>query len=136
MIDFKLGARPLRPTDPSQNRWLQDRVWNVITTCWDHDPGRRCELSVVCQVFSTPSIVVESVRPDGREGYLTDGLLFRKNKMGGPQLVPDMSRREAIIRYAHDQLGHKGIFATTRTLLIRFSAWTRELPGYAERSSR
>ena len=71
MIDIKLGARPLRPTDPSQNRWLQDRVWNVITTCWDHDPGRRCELSVVCQVFSTPSIVVESVhpeRPDGREG--------------------------------------------------------------------
>ena len=52
--------------------------------------------------------------------YLTDGLLFRKNKMGGPQLVPDMSRREAIIHYAHDQLGHKGIFAMTRTLLIRF----------------
>ena len=52
--------------------------------------------------------------------YAVSGLLFRKNPHGGPQLVPDVSRRSAIIRYAHDALGHKGIFATTRNILIRF----------------
>jgi hypothetical protein len=52
--DIRLGKRPLRPTGPSQNQWLQDRVWGVITTCWSDKPEQRCELSVVHHVFSTP----------------------------------------------------------------------------------
>ena len=56
------GRRPLRPTDPGQNRWLPDQVWDMITACWAYDPGQRSELSVVCHVLSTSSISTESVR--------------------------------------------------------------------------
>jgi len=44
-----------------------------------------------------------------------DGKLFRKNKKGPPRLIPEVNRRSAIIQYAHDHLGHKGVFATTHT---------------------
>ena len=47
------GARPSRPTEPSQNRWLQDPVWDVITTGWRHEREQRCELPVVYHVFLT-----------------------------------------------------------------------------------
>ena len=50
--DIKLGKRPSRPTDPSQNQWLHDPVWDTITTCWSDEPGRRHNLSVVYRVFS------------------------------------------------------------------------------------
>jgi hypothetical protein len=53
--DIIHGKRPPRPTDPTQNRWLQDHVWGMITTCWSKKPEQRCELSVVYRVFSTPS---------------------------------------------------------------------------------
>jgi hypothetical protein len=53
--DIRLHKRPSRPTDPSQNQRLQDRVWDTITTCWSDKPERRCELSVVCYIFSTLS---------------------------------------------------------------------------------
>ena len=45
---------PSRPTDPSQNRWLRDRVWDMIATCWNEEPRLRCELSVMRRVFSMP----------------------------------------------------------------------------------
>jgi hypothetical protein len=50
--DIKLGKRPSRPTDPGQNQWLQDPVWDTITTCWSDEPGRRHKLPVVHRVFS------------------------------------------------------------------------------------
>jgi hypothetical protein len=53
--DITLGKRPPRPEDPSQNQWLQDRIWDMITTCWSNELQQRCELSVVYYVFSTPS---------------------------------------------------------------------------------
>ena len=49
------GKRPSRPTEPSQNQWLQDPVWDVITTGWRDKPEQRCELSVVSHVFSAAS---------------------------------------------------------------------------------
>ena len=52
--------------------------------------------------------------------FCTNGFLFRKNRDQGPQLVPEVARRPAIIHYAHDHLGHKGVFATVRNLLVRF----------------
>ena len=68
---IRCGDRPSRPTDssqnrdhiwdttpttdPSQNRWLQDQIWDTITTCWSGYPERRCELSVVYRVFLAPS---------------------------------------------------------------------------------
>jgi hypothetical protein len=50
---IKSGERPPRPTDPSQNQWLRDRVWNMITTCWSGKLEQRCELSVVYRTLST-----------------------------------------------------------------------------------
>jgi hypothetical protein len=36
--DIRSGQRPLRPTNPSRNQWLQsDPVWDAITTCWSEN---------------------------------------------------------------------------------------------------
>jgi hypothetical protein len=56
------GKKPSRPTDPTQNQWLHDPVWDVITTCWSDKPKRRCGLSVVHHVFSTPG--PQNAEPD------------------------------------------------------------------------
>jgi hypothetical protein len=53
--DARRGERPPRPTDPSRNQWLQDPVWDAITTCWSNEPEERCELDVVYDVFLTLS---------------------------------------------------------------------------------
>jgi hypothetical protein len=48
------------------------------------------------------------------------GQLYRKKRDGTAQVVPRPSKRLQLIEYAHDYIGHKGIFATTRNLLLRF----------------
>ena len=53
IADIRAGKRPSRPRDPNQNRWLQRRVWGVITTGWSHKPEKRQELSDMHRVFST-----------------------------------------------------------------------------------
>jgi len=45
---------------------------------------------------------------------------YRKHRDGHLQLIPKPPRRFRLIQYTHDTLGHKGIFATTRNLLLRF----------------
>jgi hypothetical protein len=52
--------------------------------------------------------------------FLKDDRLFRKNRHGNAQLVPQSPDRLRLIQFAHDNLGHKGVFATTRNLLLRF----------------
>jgi len=52
--------------------------------------------------------------------YLVGGKLFRKNRGGNAQLIPQPDDHLPLIQYAHDDLGHKGVFATTRNLLLRF----------------
>ena len=52
--------------------------------------------------------------------YVVDSKLFRKNRDGGAQLIPKPHHRLRLIQYAHDSLGHKGVFATSRNLLLRF----------------
>ena len=49
------GVRPSRPAGRRRNRWLQDPVWDVITTGWSHEPEQRCELSVMHHVILTSS---------------------------------------------------------------------------------
>ena len=49
------GERPARPGNQSQNQWLQDRIWDVITTGWNHKPKRRCALSIMHHIFLHPS---------------------------------------------------------------------------------
>ena len=38
------GNRPPRPTD---TRWLQDHIWNVITTCWSEKQEQRMAIHVI-----------------------------------------------------------------------------------------
>ena len=52
--------------------------------------------------------------------FALEGQLFRKVRDGTAQLVPEPPDRLRLIQYAHDNLGHKGVFATTRNLLLRF----------------
>jgi hypothetical protein len=52
--------------------------------------------------------------------FVYRGKLFRKAQNDVMQLVPDIPRRSRIVQYAHDRLGHKGVFATTRNILVRF----------------
>lgn len=52
--------------------------------------------------------------------YLIDKRFFRKHRDGHLQLIPLPLDRRKLIEYAHDNLGHKGIFPTTRNLLLRF----------------
>ena len=84
-------------------------------------------LDVVRQFLTTlerpPDLSDEKYRQFMRQAmdyFVTDGKLFRKNRDNGPQLVPDLDDRLPLIQYAHDNLGHKGVFATTRNLLVRF----------------
>jgi hypothetical protein len=56
------GKKPSRPTGPTQNQWLHDPVWDMITTCWSDKPKRRCKLSVVHHVFSTSTS--QTAEPD------------------------------------------------------------------------
>ena len=58
--------------------------------------------------------------------FLRGTKMFRRHPEGDPQLVPPPEDRYRLISYAHDQLGHKGNFATTRILLVRF--WWPHLP--------
>jgi hypothetical protein len=53
--DITDGKRPPCPTDSSQNGWLNDRIWDVITTSWNGKPQWRCGLPVVCYAFSAPN---------------------------------------------------------------------------------
>ena len=52
--------------------------------------------------------------------FLLDGRMFRKVHNNEHQLVPKPPDRLRLISYAHDELGHKGVFATSRNLLVRF----------------
>jgi hypothetical protein len=80
IADIRRGKRPSRPTDPSQNQWLQDRVWDTIVTCWSDKPEQRCELSIVYHIFSTPNCQDALVEfpPVGRENLirLAEELLY------------------------------------------------------------
>ena len=52
--------------------------------------------------------------------FVSDDKLYRKSRDGQVQLIPDPSDRLRLIQFAHNNLGHKGVFATTRNLLLRF----------------
>ena len=52
--------------------------------------------------------------------FLVGDNLFRKTRGGQCQNIPPPSKRFRLIQYAHDNLGHKGVFATTHNLLLRF----------------
>jgi len=55
LLSIRDGKRPSRTIDSDQNLWLQDPVWDVITSGWRDQPKRRCKLSVMYHIFSPPS---------------------------------------------------------------------------------
>jgi len=50
---IRFGKRPPRPRNQDANRWLQDRIWDMIMTCWSKDPKKRWEVHAVHELFST-----------------------------------------------------------------------------------
>ena len=95
ITDIRCGKRPSRPTDPGQNRWLQDRVWDVIVTCWSDKPQQRYELSVVYHVFLTPSCqdALVELPPVGRKNLV---LLAEELSYAFLILHLDLSERAAL----------------------------------------
>ena len=67
--DIRDGTRPSRP---SRNRWLQDPVWDVITTGWSHEPEERCKLSFMHDTFVMSS---QRVADSGDTNNQNDGNL-------------------------------------------------------------
>jgi hypothetical protein len=55
-----------------------------------------------------------------RRFLIADGRLWRRQSNGRHQLYATFSQRYALVRDAHDKLGHKGFYSTRRTLLDRF----------------
>ena len=55
-----------------------------------------------------------------RDFFLHDGRLWRRQAQGRHQLVLEPAQRNEVLQQAHDALGHKGYYATLRTLLDRF----------------
>lgn len=52
--------------------------------------------------------------------FLTEGQMWKKNSQGKHKLVIPEDRRFGLIKQAHDDLGHKGIFTVRTRLLERF----------------
>jgi len=88
---------------------------------------RDAKLSIIRRFLTTlqrpPKLSDQEYRQFIRQAqnyFVVDKKMFRKNRDTPPQLVPEPGNRLHLITYAHDHLGHKGVFATTRNLLIRF----------------
>jgi len=55
ITNVRAGKRPSRPTDSGQSQWLQDPVWDIITSGWHDRPEKRCQLSDLDSTFSLSS---------------------------------------------------------------------------------
>ena len=90
------GERPSRPIDPSQNRWLQDPAWDVITTGWHDQPNRRCELAVMYDIFMLPGQrEVQNFKPGDlnaqNEGNLTTAGTSQTPKRRRRKVLPQIA---------------------------------------------
>ena len=54
------------------------------------------------------------------EFFIAEGRLWRKDSQGAHRLVIFSDRRLAIMRSAHDDIGHKGVYATRTIITDRF----------------
>lgn len=89
LVRIKSGERPPRPTNPEGVRWLQDKIWGMITTCWSEDPNQRWEVSAMCDLLSASSLQeVQKVKSGNRTFLKTSGNRvvtegFQTSKQGG-----------------------------------------------------
>lgn len=55
-----------------------------------------------------------------RQYFILDGRMWRKHMQGKHQLVVAEAKRYKLLKEAHDDLGHKGVFTIRIRLLLRF----------------
>jgi len=71
------GRRPSRPRNPSENRWLPDAVWDIITIGWRAQGNQRCKLFAIYLIFALSNIQeVQNFEPN--EGNRTPQTLKRR----------------------------------------------------------
>ena len=64
---------------------------------------------------------VRSFLDYARKFFVSQGVLYRRSKEGLHQrVVVKPEEREAVLRGVHEELGHRGLFSTRRTLLDRY----------------
>jgi len=59
--------------------------------------------------------------------FVAEGRLWRKDPQGAHKLVVNCEKRLLVMRSAHDDLGHKGFYATRALIMERF--WWPQLPA-------
>ena len=92
-----------------------------------HVVDRYDDIERIRDFLSDPARLHESL-PSEREKFikraqcffLRDGQLWRRQAQGRHQRVLEPSQHKEVLQQAHDALGHKGYYATLRTLLDRF----------------
>ena len=89
--------------------------------------ARDDELERILEFLSNPARQSELTTAEhnqllkrSRAFFTHNGRLWRRQKQGRHQLVMFPSQRSTTVREAHDNLGHKGYYATLRTILDRF----------------
>ena len=85
------------------------------------------KLEVIKGFLKEPTGISDVPEPDQRklvrsasEFFVLDGKLWKKHREGRHKLVIEEERRLELIRQAHDELGHKGIFTVRQRLGERF----------------
>ena len=65
MLPYKNAQRGLvvfhvmtgdRPPRPHNSRWLDDQIWNMITTCWSEKREQRWDIHAVYNQLSVSSV--------------------------------------------------------------------------------
>jgi hypothetical protein len=102
--NIRHGKRPSRPTDPNQNQWLQDHIWDTITTCWSEKPQQRHKLSVVHHIFSMPSPQDTLVKfpPVDRKNLIQLADEFLNTFITLPLHPAGLAKLRAVQKYVYD----------------------------------
>ena len=81
MVRIKSGERPARPTSPDGIRWLQDKVWDMITACWSENEAQRWRISAICNLFSAVSLLeVQKVKSGNRASNIKNIVVTERSQ--------------------------------------------------------
>jgi hypothetical protein len=86
MFAVMQGKRPPRPGHPlSRTRGLNDKVWHIITACWDQDPDARPTASKVVEYFrGLPNQPSDHRPPNDFDKALPSRVLSAHNRIDHP----------------------------------------------------
>ncbi|KAJ6480648.1 kinase-like domain-containing protein [Mycena vulgaris] len=59
----------VRPDRPSEQPAMSDALWDLVNTCWAHDPASRPFMQIVVQNMTTFALVEESERDDSDSDF-------------------------------------------------------------------